>query len=139
PLPASAEELDYAFHAVAAPCSRRAIYQDQGRPVGDEELFSYHYNFKTGQPRIDHAGDRKSTRLNSSHVSISYAVFCLKKKKGNTPRGWPRVAKLRAKRPLRRTVLAEMPRDALVHAPAETHDVDARPRSGAQRRRHSER
>src|SRR5437870_8100542 len=28
--------------------------------------------------------DRKSTRLNSSHVAISYAVFCLKKKK-NTP------------------------------------------------------
>src|SRR5690242_21421951 len=28
-------------------------------------------------------GDRKSTRLNSSHMSISYAVFCLKKK--NTP------------------------------------------------------
>ena len=26
------------------------------------------------------AGDRKSTRLNSSHCSISYAVFCLKKK-----------------------------------------------------------
>src|SRR4051794_41390937 len=28
--------------------------------------------------------DRKSTRLNSSHPSISYAVFCLKKKKGTT-------------------------------------------------------
>src|SRR5690606_40791971 len=28
-------------------------------------------------------GDRKSTRLNSSHVKISYAVFCLKKKKRN--------------------------------------------------------
>src|SRR5690625_6659727 len=28
-------------------------------------------------------GDRKSTRLNSSHVAISYAVFCLKKKKRN--------------------------------------------------------
>src|SRR5713101_9380563 len=28
-----------------------------------------------------HAGDRKSTRLNSSYMSISYAVFCLKKKK----------------------------------------------------------
>src|SRR5215813_15186684 len=27
-----------------------------------------------------HLGDRKSTRLNSSHVRISYAVFCLKKK-----------------------------------------------------------
>src|SRR5256885_11335076 len=28
-----------------------------------------------------HCGDRKSTRLNSSHLVISYAVFCLKKKK----------------------------------------------------------
>src|SRR5207302_8067370 len=28
--------------------------------------------------------DRKSTRLNSSHVKISYAVFCLKKKRSNT-------------------------------------------------------
>src|SRR3712207_1819056 len=31
-------------------------------------------------PRVQ-AGDRKSTRLNSSHANISYAVFCLKKKK----------------------------------------------------------
>src|SRR5689334_23677173 len=30
--------------------------------------------------------DRKSTRLNSSHSSISYAVFCLKKKKNETKR-----------------------------------------------------
>src|SRR3989442_6916040 len=30
------------------------------------------------------AADRKSTRLNSSHVRISYAVFCLKKKKHRT-------------------------------------------------------
>src|SRR2546426_3366880 len=29
-------------------------------------------------------GDRKSTRLNSSHLVISYAVFCLKKKKNKT-------------------------------------------------------
>src|SRR3712207_8828723 len=29
----------------------------------------------------DGTGDRKSTRLNSSHANISYAVFCLKKKK----------------------------------------------------------
>src|SRR5690348_17364161 len=29
--------------------------------------------------------DRKSTRLNSSHPSISYAVFCLKKKRTKTP------------------------------------------------------
>src|SRR3712207_7565894 len=31
--------------------------------------------------RHDHVLDRKSTRLNSSHANISYAVFCLKKKK----------------------------------------------------------
>src|SRR3712207_4948644 len=31
----------------------------------------------------EYAGDRKSTRLNSSHANISYAVFCLKKKKIN--------------------------------------------------------
>src|SRR5439155_24360589 len=39
-----------------------------------------------GNEKFGHAGrsitiDRKSTRLNSSHVAISYAVFCLKKKK----------------------------------------------------------
>src|SRR5437868_12355402 len=34
----------------------------------------------TGTVAANEAGDRKSTRLNSSHVSISYAVFCLKKK-----------------------------------------------------------
>src|ERR1035441_104976 len=33
--------------------------------------------------------DRKSTRLNSSHLGISYAVFCLKKK-GNESRAWAR-------------------------------------------------
>src|SRR5215208_7627860 len=34
-----------------------------------------------GAGRLHDARDRKSTRLNSSHVAISYAVFCLKKKK----------------------------------------------------------
>src|SRR5689334_23920161 len=36
------------------------------------------------RPVITHRLDRKSTRLNSSHSSISYAVFCLKKKKKYT-------------------------------------------------------
>src|SRR5437868_12466847 len=62
--------------------------------VGDKSwsIDMQRYNFQfTGQRfyRIENgrlAGqlrdvDRKSTRLNSSHVSISYAVFCLKKKK----------------------------------------------------------
>src|SRR5690349_24017611 len=34
-----------------------------------------------GEGTVAGLGDRKSTRLNSSHVEISYAVFCLKKKK----------------------------------------------------------
>src|SRR3712207_8997632 len=34
--------------------------------------------------RPDRGEDRKSTRLNSSHANISYAVFCLKKKKKRT-------------------------------------------------------
>src|SRR5690554_3078299 len=45
-------------------------------------------NYYFGEPRLQWQcdttlGDRKSTRLNSSHVRISYAVFCLKKKKKN--------------------------------------------------------
>src|SRR5690606_41932552 len=35
--------------------------------------------------RAEPAPDRKSTRLNSSHVKISYAVFCLKKKRSKKP------------------------------------------------------
>src|SRR5260221_10324379 len=36
---------------------------------------------RTAQCHLGVGGDRKSTRLNSSHTVISYAVFCLKKKK----------------------------------------------------------
>src|SRR5256885_9224489 len=36
-------------------------------------------------PRSARISDRKSTRLNSSHLVISYAVFCLKKKKNENP------------------------------------------------------
>src|SRR2546427_6218300 len=42
-----------------------------GQPPGSAIYFAVDFN----------AGDRKSTRLNSSHSQISYAVFCLKKKK----------------------------------------------------------
>src|SRR3712207_7988545 len=35
------------------------------------------------RPEVEPHPDRKSTRLNSSHANISYAVFCLKKKKNN--------------------------------------------------------
>src|SRR5215469_17669616 len=56
-------------------------------------LFPYTTLFRPGRPPRHHREprhghrpepDRKSTRLNSSHVEISYAVFCLKKKKNKT-------------------------------------------------------
>src|SRR5690625_5312955 len=48
----------------------------KGRFVLDAEGY---FSWEIQQPFVD----RKSTRLNSSHVAISYAVFCLKKKKKN--------------------------------------------------------
>src|SRR5256885_2842108 len=48
--------------------------------------------FSRRQTDVDlRRGDRKSTRLNSSHLVISYAVFCLKKKNGtrSNSRSWP--------------------------------------------------
>src|SRR2546428_9278089 len=56
--------------------------------------------------RVDGHQDRKSTRLNSSHDQISYAVFCLKKKKKSRAPGW--VRPLRAER----IVLRSRARDA---------------------------
>src|SRR5438094_4903883 len=45
---------------------------------GGYQLLGHYYQTADGQ---DLGSDRKSTRLNSSHRTISYAVFCLKKKK----------------------------------------------------------
>src|SRR4051812_50225990 len=54
------------------------LFRSQQRQVVEEILdFGKPYGFGQ-QFRL---ADRKSTRLNSSHMSISYAVFCLKKKK----------------------------------------------------------
>src|SRR3712207_7391028 len=43
--------------------------------------FGFMARYATEAEFNDHPQDRKSTRLNSSHANISYAVFCLKKKK----------------------------------------------------------
>src|SRR5258705_1239220 len=47
-------------------------------------------NIVRAESGLDALRDRKSTRLNSSHLGISYAVFCLKKKRGTRmlSRGW---------------------------------------------------
>src|SRR5437868_7928743 len=55
------------------------------------------------RPRRRCRPDRKSTRLNSSHVSISYAVFCLKKKKKKKKKPNAKIKKTRNKQ----TVLAK--------------------------------
>src|SRR3712207_7474631 len=48
-------------------------------------LEAAHHLDRHGRPAGDAQADRKSTRLNSSHANISYAVFCLKKKKYRHP------------------------------------------------------
>src|SRR3712207_8700055 len=47
----------------------------------DEVFFATNTLQDTLSQRVFRSSDRKSTRLNSSHANISYAVFCLKKKK----------------------------------------------------------
>src|SRR5690606_39686178 len=51
-------------------------------PKVSEVLNDYSQDIIVKEAKLN--SDRKSTRLNSSHVKISYAVFCLKKKKQNT-------------------------------------------------------
>src|SRR3712207_8553033 len=63
-----------AAQARAAPAARRAA-PPKGRGRG------YNYLIRTWLSARNDTQDRKSTRLNSSHANISYAVFCLKKKK----------------------------------------------------------
>src|SRR5690349_23973916 len=68
----------------ALPIWRRADLGRQRRHVGPLERGGRHARAARARPvhavhRRAHQ-DRKSTRLNSSHVEISYAVFCLKKK-----------------------------------------------------------
>src|SRR5256885_12823810 len=53
------------------------------RPVGAVTGIRGRIDHDFGDTHIVIVKDRKSTRLNSSHLVISYAVFCLKKKKNN--------------------------------------------------------
>src|SRR5258707_6015077 len=51
------------------------------RIAHDVSVYSLIAVSRAAAPLMTEGGDRKSTRLNSSHANISYAVFCLKKKK----------------------------------------------------------
>src|SRR5437868_8963669 len=97
-----AELLPYQLDGIAfAACAGRAVLADDMglgktiQAIGVSELLAREVGIskvlvvcptsvKSQWQNEIHRLDRKSTRLNSSHVSISYAVFCLKKKTNNT-------------------------------------------------------
>src|SRR3712207_7617174 len=54
-------------------------------PCGDEDAEQRHQQGGVAEVTQRYRADRKSTRLNSSHANISYAVFCLKKKRYTLP------------------------------------------------------
>src|SRR3712207_7723046 len=54
---------------------------DDERAAMERRLADAEFRVQEIEARLAHKEDRKSTRLNSSHANISYAVFCLKKKK----------------------------------------------------------
>src|SRR5256885_4744500 len=61
-----------------APKSVRSRHRSAVAFSGSTHVSGYPFSFATSASEMP---DRKSTRLNSSHLVISYAVFCLKKKK----------------------------------------------------------
>src|SRR5438876_4916590 len=73
--PATTEIYTLSLHD-ALPISVRDLRGDRGRISRDGRPRDPRLRSRHRRP----AADRKSTRLNSSHPSISYAVFCLKKK-----------------------------------------------------------
>src|SRR2546422_3999074 len=76
--------------AVAIENSR--LYEDIEKLFEGFVLAAVHAIEQRDPTTYGHSGDRKSTRLNSSHGYISYAVFCLKKKKKILKQRKPRTA-----------------------------------------------
>src|SRR5260221_10313880 len=70
------------FRSSLRHCAPNIFVQEIGKPLGfvamNENLVSI--DMMRHPFRLEYLLDRKSTRLNSSHTVISYAVFCLKKK-----------------------------------------------------------
>src|SRR3712207_8493630 len=74
-FPTPATDRDRTVSRRSEPSSRTTLMGEQPNPwdqLQPQDVMSRHRGAKP---------DRKSTRLNSSHANISYAVFCLKKKK----------------------------------------------------------
>src|SRR3712207_8648409 len=67
------KDAEAAYRAAQAPGAAGALAEKDGRSQDSAEA-------KLAALKEKRSQDRKSTRLNSSHANISYAVFCLKKK-----------------------------------------------------------
>src|SRR2546426_9117349 len=82
------------FRSESRATGRGGAPQGRRQPVNQSPGASRAPSVRTMLQRSQQTTDRKSTRLNSSHLVISYAVFCLKKKKKKkrkstkTPRGY---------------------------------------------------
>src|SRR3712207_7008280 len=80
------------FRSVAVPrhegdedvAAERQLAELGGRAVGDDVAGAHVVAHLHQRALVDAGGDRKSTRLNSSHANISDAVFCLKKNQGTS-------------------------------------------------------
>src|SRR5690606_39285274 len=72
PVPSEPEEVEVHLSLASRPEGARVVRVETGETLGTAP-------FEVKLPASQ--TDRKSTRLNSSHVKISYAVFCLKKKR----------------------------------------------------------
>src|SRR2546427_8535657 len=94
---ATQANFSYPVHSLYLDSDRLSLYQSTIN--GDKNRYKLRLRFYDNRPdapvyfeikrRMNNTiakqrGDRKSTRLNSSHSQISYAVFCLKKKKQRT-------------------------------------------------------
>src|SRR5437773_5509256 len=73
-------------HALDVGLVERARLRRVEVAVGERPVVRFQLQMRVGH-QVEkgkfQTGDRKSTRLNSSHITISYAVFCLKKKNKN--------------------------------------------------------
>src|SRR5690606_41323727 len=79
-------DLNYAENFLnmmfAVPCEEYRVNPVLAKAL--DRIFILHADHEQNASTSTVRQDRKSTRLNSSHVKISYAVFCLKKKKGHS-------------------------------------------------------
>src|SRR5690554_7526582 len=90
----TAQAIEFNFGDLRAQIDNNVSYGVSMRTESPDkgQIMPQNIGLAPGDPGFNDMGasykDRKSTRLNSSHVRISYAVFCLKKKKQNNRCRW---------------------------------------------------